>query len=160
MNMPQFTAQASLYRSSYRYRSLGQRGELQTTVVIPQIPNKDAPGRAGCISDCLDKHPDWKRDKCERACNDPGGIYLGVGYGPFCEASPPDECYKWGVACCAGLGEWGCLFICPGLVQTCLENSRRECLIATHGPLRGGSSYPRSGVIHVDVTEEFPFLVT
>ncbi len=36
MKMPEFTAQASLYKTSNSYRSLGQRGELQSGV-IPQL---------------------------------------------------------------------------------------------------------------------------
>lgn len=72
MNMPEFTAQASLYRSNNRYCSLGQQGELQRTLVISQLGGRGFKGFEGCIMDCLDKHPDWTPAKCERSCKDPG----------------------------------------------------------------------------------------
>jgi hypothetical protein len=40
MNMPKFTAQASLYRTSNHYCSLGQGSELQSGV-IPQLTIAD-----------------------------------------------------------------------------------------------------------------------
>jgi hypothetical protein len=158
MNIPQFTAQSSLYRSSNRYRSLGQRDELQTTVVIPQLPQKDAPGPGGCISDCMDKYPPTRsreqlreqREQCRRECFGGGAVtYPSVtsGYGPYCESSPPAACYLELASCCVFLpfGAILCLPICYDFYKICLEDSRRECLIARHGPLIGGSSYPRSG---------------
>ena len=155
MKIPEFTAQASLYRTRNRYCSPGQRGERLRTVAIPQLGGPGFVGKAGCISDCLDSHPNWTHAQCERICRDPGGTSPGgssVGYGPSCEDSPPASCYAY-LANCA-LGPWAC-YIATGLVGDCLENSRQECLIARHGPLRGGSSYPRSGVIRLDVTEKY-----
>jgi len=146
VNIPQFTAQASLYRTSHHYRSPGQRGKPQRTVIIPQLGGPGFEGYWNCVSDCVDLHPDWPAGRCRVACRDPGGTSPGprVGYGPSCEDSPPTSCYAYLVMC--ALSPWDCA-VADELVATCLENSRRECLIARHGSLMGGSSYPRSGVI-------------
>jgi hypothetical protein len=144
MSIPEFTAQASLYRTSNHYRSLGQRGEPQRTIVIPQLGGPGFEGKANCIMDCVDNGGTAKQ--CEKRCRDPGGTSpggSGVGYGPSCADSPPASCYAFYANCI--LGPWAC-YIAGGLVEVCLQNSRQECLISRHGPLRGGSSYPRSGV--------------
>lgn len=158
MSIPRFTAQASLYRTSHRYRSLAfDRASTQRTILAPQLGGPGFKGLAGCLSDCADAHPGWTAARCRMYCRDPGGTSPGgtsVGYGPSCENSPPASCYAY-LANCA-LGPWAC-YIATGFVEDCLEDSRRECLIARHGPLSGGSSYPRS---HVDVNKEIPSLVT
>jgi hypothetical protein len=143
-NMPGFTAEASLYNGKarytgrYRQEALGeQRGELQRTVVIPQVRGPDAPNPGDCFSDCRDTHPDWTAARCRASCRDPvGTIPVGsrVGYGPFCEDSPPDECNIGFVACCLASDPFTCAFICSDYKEVCLEDSRRECLIATLGP--------------------------
>jgi hypothetical protein len=71
-NIPGFTADASLYRTSNRYRPLA--GEPQRTVVIPQLPplgGLEFKGLQGCITDCVDKHPELTPDQCSRRCHDP-----------------------------------------------------------------------------------------
>jgi hypothetical protein len=143
MNIPQFTAQASLYRSGNHYRSPGLGGEWQKTVVTPQLGGPGFEGLANCLMDCADQHPDWSAARCRTICRDPGGTGSGgVGYGPNCENSPPMSCYLWLAACCPFGGLFGCAAVCTEFVHLCLEDSRRECLIARHGPLTGGSSYP------------------
>jgi hypothetical protein len=72
MNIPEFTAQASLYRIGNRYRSFGQRGEQQKTVVITQLGGRNFKGFEGCKMDCLEKHSDWTYEQCEKSCRDPG----------------------------------------------------------------------------------------
>ena len=75
MNIPEFTAHASLYRTNNRYRSAGfARSSAQITVVIPQLGGPGSPGHAACLSDCADQHPDWTRTQCLQACADPRGI--------------------------------------------------------------------------------------
>ena len=54
MHIPNFTAETSLYRASKPYFSSGSHGEFQRTFVITQLPGKNAPGKAGCIDDCVD----------------------------------------------------------------------------------------------------------
>ena len=90
--MPGFTAVASLYNGKagttgrYRQEANGeQRGELQRTVVIPQVAGPGAPGFATCVSDCADQHPKWTRARCKAACSDPGST-PGSGGG-----RPPDS---------------------------------------------------------------------
>jgi len=81
MKLPEFTAQASLYRTSNRYRSPGQRGEPQRTVVIPQLGGPGFEGLQNCINDCVDRllyyHPELKRaealKQCRAECHDPVG---------------------------------------------------------------------------------------
>lgn len=59
MNIPGFTAHASLYRANNRYRP--SAGEQQGSVVIPQLPTREVEGgpvfkgSGGCINDCMDK---------------------------------------------------------------------------------------------------------
>jgi hypothetical protein len=161
MNIPEFTAQASLYRSSNSYRSLAfDRASPQGTVLVPQVKGPDAPNPGDCFSDCMDKlayhHPELTREqagrRCGQACRDPVGTPTDRGYGPSCESSPPESCAIALGACCVFLPFpfFSCPAICWEYYAICLENSRRECLIARHGPLTGGSSYP------LVVTEEFP----
>jgi hypothetical protein len=72
MHIPKFTAQASLYRTSNRYRSLGHEGGPQRADLIPQLGGKGFKGYNGCVMDCLDRHPDWTSARCRRSCNDLG----------------------------------------------------------------------------------------
>jgi hypothetical protein len=82
MKLPEFTAQASLYRTSNCYRSPGQRGESQRTVVMPQLGGPGFGGLQNCINDCVDQllyyHPELKQvdalKQCRASCRDPGGI--------------------------------------------------------------------------------------
>jgi len=93
MKIPQFTAEASLYETSDRRRSLPfDHTSPKTNVVIPQLSKLPKPGESGfkgltgCIMDCLDRHPEWKdrdpkwaREQCRRSCVDPfGGVDLGT----------------------------------------------------------------------------------
>jgi hypothetical protein len=77
MNMPGFTAHASLYKANNRYRS--PAGEPQGSVVIPQLGGPDFKGFGGCINDCVDKvrynqplltHKEAIR-QCSQQCHDP-----------------------------------------------------------------------------------------
>jgi hypothetical protein len=137
MNIPEFTAQASLYRTSNHYRSLAfDSASPQRTVLVPQLGGPGFEGFGNCISDCADLHPGWTAARCGAACHASDGPPR-VGYGSSCENSPPSECYILLGACC--VDPYACAFICPGFHEICLENSRRECLIARHGPLRGAS---------------------
>jgi hypothetical protein len=153
MNIPGFTAQASLYRTSNSYRSLAfDRASPQRTVLVPQLGGPGFVGSSGCITDCMDRleyyHPELTIKEalrqCGQACRDPVGTPgSGGGYGPLCESSPPASCAIAYWACCHLPGQpFTCAFICPDWYDDCLENSHRECLIARHGPLKGGSSYP------------------
>ena len=61
MNLPGFTADASLYNGKARYIvnyrqevAGGQPGEPHRAFVIPQRSFGDAPGKQGCIADCID----------------------------------------------------------------------------------------------------------
>jgi hypothetical protein len=65
--MPGFTAEASLYRTSNRYRPLA--GEAQRTVVIPQLGGKDFIGLGNCITDCRDAG--FTSAQCVKHCHDP-----------------------------------------------------------------------------------------
>ncbi len=72
MSMPEFTAQASLYRTSNRYHSLGQRGQPQSAVVIPQLGGRGFKGYNGCVMDCLERNPNRTVTQCRRDCHDLG----------------------------------------------------------------------------------------
>jgi len=73
MNLPAFTAEASLQDTSSRCRSLtSDSASPKRRVVIPQLGGRGFKGFQGCKSDCLDKHPTWTGAQCERSCRDPG----------------------------------------------------------------------------------------
>jgi hypothetical protein len=78
MNMPGFSAQASLYRTDNRYRSVA--GEPQGTGLIPQLGGPGFEGRAFCISKCIDENPGLTAKQCAARCRDPGGT-PGTGGG-------------------------------------------------------------------------------
>lgn len=73
MKIPEFTAEASLYETSNRYRSLGHGGESRGPGLIPQIGGRGFKGLTGCIMDCQDQHPNWTKQQCARICHDPFG---------------------------------------------------------------------------------------
>jgi hypothetical protein len=90
MNMPGFTAHASLYRANNRYRSLA--AEPQRSFVIPQIGGPDFKGFGGCIDDCLDrvqsKQPTLTlkeaQKQCSQQCRDPlSGVDLSTPRNSF-----------------------------------------------------------------------------
>jgi hypothetical protein len=90
MNMPGFTAHASLYRASNRYRS--PAGQPQGSVVIPQIGGPDFKGFGGCIDDCVDrvqsKQPTLTlkeaQKQCSQQCRDPlSGVDLSTPSNSF-----------------------------------------------------------------------------
>lgn len=117
MNLPEFTAQASLYRTSNRYRSLGQRGEPQRTVVMPQLGGKNFKGFRGCVMDCLDQHPYWTSAQCERSCRDPGHA------GASSDTSVNDFLSNMGI----GAWEGACgLLINPKLCGWVADEMRRQ----------------------------------
>ncbi len=74
MNIPEFTAHASLYRTANRYQSTGSgtRSDVHGATVIPQLGGRGYVGHQVCTSDCLDRHPDWSAQRCSRSCNDSG----------------------------------------------------------------------------------------
>lgn len=73
MNIPEFTAHASLYRTSNSYCSLAfDRASPLRTVLVPQLGGPGFEGWANCISDCVDTHPHWTAAQCRASCRDPG----------------------------------------------------------------------------------------
>ena len=68
MNMPKFTAQASLYRTSNRYRSLGHSGGPQTTDLAPQLfrasGGTELPCREDCEKSCMGNDTPTERANC------------------------------------------------------------------------------------------------
>lgn len=80
MKIPEFTAEASLYQTSNKCRSLPfDRTSPKTNVVIPQLGGKGFKGFQGCVSDCLDQNPNLTRHQCEGRCKDPfAGVDLGT----------------------------------------------------------------------------------
>jgi hypothetical protein len=79
INMPGFTAEASLYISkvcyarSFQQQGLGgQQGELHRAVLIPQLGGPGFKGYRVCVDDCREEHPDWTTARCEARCRDPG----------------------------------------------------------------------------------------
>ena len=107
MKIPEFTAQNSLYRTGNHYRSLGQRGEPQRTVVNPQLGGPEFKGFQGCINDCMDNNPYWTRARCERSCRDPGhaGISSNSSFNDFLSNIGIDF---WEAGCSALLNPYLC----------------------------------------------------
>lgn len=109
MKVPGFTAAASL--PIMRGRNTGQHPQkapggytedIQTSVILPQLPGGNAPGRAGCLSDCVDQHPTWTGAQCRRICSDPGGT-PGSGGGRPRDPSADAVCWA-GYAVCSAIG--------------------------------------------------------
>lgn len=96
MKIPEFTAQASLYKARNSHRSLTfDRASAQSTVVTPQLGGPNAPGHAGCLNDCADQHPAWTRAQCAAACKDPIGA----------PCKPHDNSIN-NLACLIGVNTW------------------------------------------------------
>src|SRR5262245_20095021 len=70
MTMPGFTATAALSKTrSYRNNTSG--GQPQSNSIISQLPNRNAPGKSGCILDCIDRGN--SRNYCAKVyCRDRG----------------------------------------------------------------------------------------
>lgn len=73
MRTPIFNAEASVYKTSNRYRSSGA-DQNNRNIIIPALPRRDDTGgssgaqlKADCISDCLDSGVSAKR--CVQRCN-------------------------------------------------------------------------------------------
>jgi hypothetical protein len=106
MNIPGFTAHASLYRANNRYRP--SAGEPQGSVVIPQLGGKGFIGFGGCIDDCVDRLQSRRptltieeaAGQCSKQCRDP---FSGV------DLSTPDNGLD-GFLSSAGISFWeiGC----------------------------------------------------
>lgn len=113
MRIPGFSAEASLVeRSSSRGYGRkapgGQRGKLQRTVVVPQLPKERGvdvdgfQGKAGCLIDCADAHPHWTDAQCAAICRDPGGTH-GSGSAQVRDFPSRVPCYA-GYAYCRESG--------------------------------------------------------
>ncbi len=121
MNIPEFTAQASLYRTSNHYRSLAfDCASPQRTVLVPQLGGPGFEGFGNCISDCADLHPDWTAARCGAACRandgppppptDPTNRDLGIA-----------GCWFWWTACTTNPFGFGCDLV----RDRCLADIRR-----------------------------------
>ena len=109
MNMPRFTAQASLYRTNNRYCSLGQQGELQSTAVISQLGGRNFKGFAGCQNDCLEAHPELTRNQCAQRCRDPfAGVDLSTPRNSFNDFLSSAGIDFWEGGCSALVNPWLC----------------------------------------------------
>jgi len=68
MNIPKFTAQASLYRTGNRYRSLGYTDGPQTTDFIPQLFRGSGGAqllcKEQCEKDCMGNDTPTERANC------------------------------------------------------------------------------------------------
>jgi hypothetical protein len=103
MRIPGFSAEASLgERSSSRGYGRkapgGQRGNLQRTVLVPQLGGSGFQGKAGCLIGCADKHPHWTSAQCAAICRDPGGV-PGSGSAQVRDFPSTWPCYAGYVYC-------------------------------------------------------------
>ncbi len=125
MNIPQFTAEASLYETSNSYRSLGQRGEPQRAGVITQLGGPNYKGFEGCKMDCMDQHPNWTRQRCERYCRDPfAGHNLSTSGSWFNDFLSSVGIDLWEGAC--GLLVGSVLHVDPKLCGWVADEMRRQ----------------------------------
>ena len=118
MNIPEFTAQASLYRTSNNYRSPAlDRASPKRTAVIPQIGYEDYKGFGGCINDCIDRkqyyNPKLKYEEaqraCARACRDPfAGVDLSTPRNSFNDFLSSAGIAFWEEGCSALVSPWLC----------------------------------------------------
>jgi hypothetical protein len=127
MKMPDFTAQASLYRSNSSYRSPTFDGaSMQRPVVVPQRGGRGFEGHAFCIDTCRDRG--GTEASCRRICNGGDPPKVPGTYGPSCDVDPPSSCLAYLSGCFVALpGSPVILPICLDYYEQCLEDSRREC---------------------------------
>jgi hypothetical protein len=106
MNIPGFTAAASLYRASGRIRRpRPERAAPERTAIIPQLGGKGFKGLTGCISDCRDQHPEKTGEQCRRACSDPfGGVDLSTPGNPLNDFLSSAGIDFWEAACSVNPG--------------------------------------------------------
>jgi len=119
-NIPGFTAEASLYRTSNRHRRLTFDRAPIKSILIPQRHPDDPNPHATCISDCRDLHPDWPARACGDYCRDPGAP----------PPPPPDPtnrdlsiagCWSFWAACKVNPFAFGC----DAIRDKCLADIRR-----------------------------------
>ena len=82
MNMPGFTAETSLYKTSGHYRMAGTPGDLLgSREVLPQLPI------GFCMADCEFTHPNDSilREHCKLGC-----LEGGDPRGPIVISEPPE----------------------------------------------------------------------
>lgn len=80
MNIPGFTADASLYKTSGHYRIAGTTNDLVGSQgVLPQLPI------GFCMANCDHIQDDFTRTVCNLRCFEQGGG--GGGTGPVCRPS-------------------------------------------------------------------------
>ncbi len=101
MNIPGFTAAASLYNTNNRHRSRVRRSEPRRAGVRPQLGDRDRyEGFSGCVSDCLDSHPYLTPDQCKRNCRDPfAGVDLSTERSWFDDLLSEAGIGFWEVGC-------------------------------------------------------------
>jgi len=119
MGIPGFDAEKSLYRSGAgcrnAWRDAGEIGDL----VVPAVGGPGAGSFQSCISDCLDVHPGWTRERCRRACTDPfGGTDLGGPDDPVNTAFSEAGCWSFYFICGSRVG-------CAEIRDKCLSDIRR-----------------------------------
>jgi hypothetical protein len=110
MKIPEFTAEASLHRTSNNYRSAAlYRASPKRTAVIPQLGGPGFKGFAGCQNDCLDQHPELTRDQCARRCRDPfAGVDLSTPRNSFNDFLSSAGIDFWEGGCSALVNPWLC----------------------------------------------------
>jgi hypothetical protein len=127
VNMPGFTADASLFGRPCRYGAGWQqaisegRGGPQLSVVVSQLGGPGFEGLGNCISDCSDTHPTWTAARCRAACH---ASEIGAGGGPSDPTSVALSiagCWSWWAAC--KLNPLG--FFCDTVRDKCLADIRR-----------------------------------
>jgi hypothetical protein len=125
MNMPGFTADASLDKQSnrwiYQQKTFGgQWGKSQRTMVAPQLGGPDFQGFQICVNECRDTNPSLTIAQCRSACRD-----SGVGDPPSAPGSSPFSdalCYTFYAACILNPFSFGC----KAVLDDCLETNKRR----------------------------------
>jgi hypothetical protein len=122
MNLPEFTAQASLYRTSNSYRSLAfDRASPQRTVLVPQLGGPGFQGLQSCINDCRDENRDFTIAECRAFC---GGSDIGTPSDPGTTLFSDSLCYVTYAGC--SLNPLFPQLLCDAVLKNCLETNRRS----------------------------------
>jgi hypothetical protein len=133
VNMPEFTAEASVYKTPRFYRGYSRTGDMDGSVFAPATNCTSSSTPSGCTDDCTIRCFLWWcwTSSCTRTCCrqvSPDQILCGVqDFDGPCPAAPPPPpppppppgCCPPGKRCCGSCETGRCDDVCIGPGQQC-----------------------------------------
>jgi hypothetical protein len=112
MNLPSFTAEATLYKTGGHYRT-GGSFNLKAGIVVPQQGLPYCAPSDHCVSDCYTEciKDGGAKDGCKRMCELDCGCRVGTGGVPVLPRKCTDADYNWQKVCL--FAKAFCEYLCP-----------------------------------------------